>query len=136
MNQMFSSFSSHCFRVRSFLDPGREAIKVQNIQESKRAHIFKVSIECFSGGFLSSYLGAQVGGSKIACCLPVVWKGHPKDLRQLLGDQNKPGVLTIFGGKPDHPRKVKSSCRPKVGVMESGPGNVTELIHREARLLW
>ena len=36
MNQMFSSFSSHCFRVRSFLDPGREAIKVQNIQESKR----------------------------------------------------------------------------------------------------
>ena len=34
---------------------------------------------------------------------------------------------------PDHPRKVKSYCRPEVGGMESGPGNVTEL-HKEASL--
>ena len=51
-------------------------------------------------------------------------------------DQNLPGVLTFFRGKPDHPRKVKSYCRPEVGGRESGQGNVTDLLHREARLLW
>ena len=64
--------------------------------------------------------------------LPALWKGHLKDLRQVLGDQNHIGVLTFFRGKPDHPRKVKSYCRPELG----GLGNVTELLHREARLLW
>ena len=84
----------------------------------------------------SSYLVAQVGGWKIACELPAVWKEHLKDLRHVIGDQNLPGVLTFFRGKPDHPRKVKSYCRPEVGGRESGPGNVTDLLHREARLLW
>ena len=50
-------------------------------------------------------------------------------------DQNLPGVLTFFRGKPDHPRKVKSYCRPEVGGRESGQGNATDLLHREARLL-
>ena len=53
-----------------------------------------------------------------------------------LGDQNLLGVLTFFRGKPDRPRKVKRYCRPEVGGRESGPGNVTDLLHREARLLW
>ena len=57
-------------------------------------------------------------------------------MRQVIVDQNMPGVLTFFRGKPDHPRKVKSYCRPEVGGRESGPGNVTDLLHREARLLW
>lgn len=68
--------------------------------------------------------------------MPAVWKEHLKNLRQVIGDQNLPGVLTFFRGKPDHPRKVKSYCRPEVGGRESGPGNVTDLLHREARLLW
>ena len=54
----------------------------------------------------------------------------------MIGDQNLPGVLTFFRGKPDDPRKVKRYCRPEVGGRESGPGNVTDLLHREARLLW
>ena len=51
-------------------------------------------------------------------------------------DQNLQGVLTFFSGKPDHPRKVKRYWRPEVGGRELGPGNVTDLLHREARLLW
>ena len=64
----------------------------------------------------------------IASCL----EGTPKNLRQVIGDQNLPGVLTFFRGKPDNPRKVKRYCRPEVGGRESGPGNVTDLLHREA----
>ena len=65
-----------------------------------------------------------------------VWKEHLKNLSQVIGDQNLPGVLIFFRGKPDDPRKVKRYCRPEVGGRESGPGNVTDLLHREARLLW
>ena len=68
--------------------------------------------------------------------MPAVWKEHLKNLRQVIGDQNLPGVLTFFRGKPDDPRKVTRYCRPEVGGRESGPGNVTDLLHREARLLW
>ena len=68
--------------------------------------------------------------------MPAVSKEHLKKLRQVIGDQNLLGVLTFFRGKPDHPRKVKRYCRPGVGGRESGPGNVTDLLHREARLLW
>ena len=57
-------------------------------------------------------------------------------MRQVIVDQNLSGVLTFFRGKPDHPRTVKSYCRPEVGGRESGQGNVTDLLHREARLLW
>jgi len=68
--------------------------------------------------------------------LPAVWKKHIQKLRQVIGDQNLPGVLTFFWGKPDDPRKVKRYCRPEVGGRESGPGNATDLLHMEARLLW
>ena len=68
--------------------------------------------------------------------MPAVWKEQLKKLRQVIGDQNLPGVLTFFRGKPDDPRKVKRYCRPEVGGRESSPCNVTDLLHREARLLW
>ena len=63
-------------------------------------------------------------------------EGAPKRPEAGVGDQNQPGVLTFFSKKPDHPMKVESSCRPEVEVRESGPSNVTDLLHREVRLLW
>ena len=44
---MLSSLSSHCFGIRSFPGSVTEAIKVKNIQESKRAHVFKVYKDLF-----------------------------------------------------------------------------------------
>ena len=68
----------------------------------------------------------------IASCL----EGKPKKLEA--GDRGSEPVRCpdLLQGKPDHPCKVKSYCRPEVGGRESGPGNVTDLLHREARLLW
>ena len=48
--------------------------------------------------FLSSYLGAQMGVWKIAWWLQAVWQGRPQYLKQVLGDQNQPGVLSQVSG--------------------------------------
>ena len=44
---MLSSLSSYCFGIQSFPDSVTEAIKVKNIQESKRAPIFEVYKDLF-----------------------------------------------------------------------------------------